>query len=281
MKFTFWGTRGSIAAPGPQTVRVGGNTTCLEVLSGEQRMIIDAGTGIRLLGIKLMKNKNPSEHLTLLLTHSHWDHFAGFTFFPPAYHPDFIIDIYGNRTAQDVLRKDIFEREDKPYFPVNMDDFRAEFTFHDEFPNPMIVGDVQITTLTLNHPGNGFGFRFDEKDCRVVFLTDNEIGLQYTGGNTPQQIEAFCRGSDILIHDAQYLPEEIEAHRGWGHSTYEEVADLADRAGVRHVILTHHDPERVDEACFSLLEAVRRYVSKKGYKCTFELGIEGQSFTIP
>jgi len=280
MKVTFWGTRGSIPSPGPLTVRVGGNTTCLEVeTDGGQRIIVDAGTGLRALGIRLMRD-HATEPIVLLLTHSHWDHLAGFTFFPPAYHPDFSLSIYGNHMAMEVIRRDIFERRDNRYFPVNMDDFRAVFKFHEVLPHPLIIGGVTIESVSLNHPGNGFGYRFEKDGHRIAFITDNEIGLQYQGGQSLDELVDFCKGCDILIHDAQYLPSEIKAHHGWGHSTYEEVADLAAEAGVPHIVLTHHDPERDDEGCQKLLEQALQYIAARGYHIFCELAIENQSLVL-
>ncbi|MBM3329256.1 MAG: MBL fold metallo-hydrolase, partial [Calditrichaeota bacterium] len=173
MKVTFWGTRGSIPAPGAGTVEVGGNTTCLEVETGNgARIIVDAGTGIRTLGLRLM-SKSLHDPITFLLTHSHWDHLAGFTFFAPAYSSNFKMDFYGNRMAQEVLRRDIFERHDNRYFPVNMDDFRAEIKFFDAIPEAFEIGGIRISVINLNHPGNGFGYRFDQGRSSIAFVTDN------------------------------------------------------------------------------------------------------------
>jgi len=280
MKVTFWGTRGSIPSPGPHTVRVGGNTTCLEVETGaDHRIIVDAGTGIRALGLQLMREQD-HQPISMLLTHSHWDHLAGFTFFPPAYSPAYSLNFYGNTMAMEVLRRDIFERRDNRYFPVNMDDFRASIKFHEALPRPLIIGGVIVEAISLNHPGNGFGYRFEQDGKKLAFITDNEIGLQYQGGNTPAEIRDFCLGCDVLIHDAQYLPREITAHHGWGHSTYKEVADLAADAGVPHILLTHHDPERNDDGCQELLEEARQYIADQGFHIFCELAIENQSIVL-
>ncbi|MDP8240364.1 MAG: MBL fold metallo-hydrolase [Candidatus Hatepunaea meridiana] len=280
MKITFWGTRGSIPAPGQETVKIGGNTTCLEVFADdEMRVIVDAGTGIRKLGASLMKEM-PAGHINLLLTHSHWDHLAGYTFFAPAYSLAHSISVYGNPMAQEVLRHDIYGRNDNRYFPVNMDDLRADIEFHDELINPLILGSLKITTMNLNHPGNGYAYLFECGGKRVAFVTDNELGLQYPGGNTPKDIISFCQGVDVLIHDAQFTPDEIEKRRGWGHSTYVEVADLAHKAGVPHIYLTHHAPEREDNDCEIILKEANRYIKKKKYNLSCELAIEGDSFSV-
>ncbi len=280
MKFTFWGTRGSIPAPGPHTVAVGGNTTCLELdTEDSMRIIVDAGTGIRALGLKLLKETNP-EPIVLLLTHSHWDHLAGFTFFAPAYSSKFTLNVYGNHMAREVLQHDIFERHDNRYFPVNMDDFRAHIQFFNETPKILQFGKVIVKQINLNHPGNGLGYRFEKGNRSFAFITDNEIGLEYKGGNTKAELIEFCKGCDILIHDAQFLPEEINSHRGWGHSTYIEIADIAASAGVKHIILTHHDPERDDQSCWDLLQAAREYLNRRELDIGCDLAIEGQSYTI-
>ncbi len=280
MKVTFWGTRGSIPSPGPHTVKVGGNTTCIEIETGQgHRIIIDSGTGIRPLGLKLIREKH-TEPIILLFTHSHWDHLAGFTFFPPAYHPDFKLDVYGNPMALEVLRRDIFDRRDNRYFPVNMDDFRAVIKFYEPMPKPLIIGNLSIDTINLNHPGNGFGYRFDLDNKSFAFITDNEIGMNYPGGNTIEELREFCRDCDVLVHDAQYLPSEIVQHKGWGHSTYIEAIELAVKAKVNHLILTHHDPERDDDAAQALVEVARDYILSKGYSLFCELGIEGQSLVL-
>lgn len=280
MKVTFWGTRGSIPSPGPHTVKVGGNTTCVEVETGiGHRVIIDSGTGIRPLGLKLVKEKH-TEPILLLFTHSHWDHLAGFTFFPPAYIPDFQIDMYGNPMALEVLRRDIFDRRDNRYFPVNMDDFRATIRYIEPLPKPLIIGSLKINSISLNHPGNGYGYRFDLDGKSFAFVTDNEIGLEYAGGNTLGEMTEFCRNCDVLVHDAQYLPSEIEQHKGWGHSTYVEAIELAVHANVKHLVLTHHDPERDDDSIIELLDSAREYILQRGYSLLCELGVEGQSLVL-
>lgn len=280
IKFKIWGARGSIPAPGPGTVRIGGNTTCVEVNADNQtHIIIDAGTGIRPLGQHIFKSREFKYH-TLLLTHSHWDHLSGFTFFAPAFDLESTINVYGNLMAQEVLQRDIIERSDNRYSPVNMDDLRAKFEFFKELPDPLIVDDVKITALNLNHPGNGYAYRFEHKNHSFAFITDNEIGMKYEGGHEREDLIKFCADADILIHDAQYLPAEIESHRGWGHSTYEEVIEVAREARVHHIILTHHDPERTDEECALLIERARSYISKKKLKIRCELAVERDVFNL-
>jgi len=280
MRIKIWGARGSIPSPGPDTVRVGGNTTCVEITStGKNRIIIDSGTGIRPLGIKLVKEKD-NKPIFLLLTHSHWDHLSGFTFFSPAFIADYSITIFGSHMAQEVMQHDIFERHDNRYSPVNMDNFRAKVTFNGDLSEPLRVDDIEISVLNLNHPGNGNAYRFDHEGHSFGFITDNEIGMHYKGGQTREELIKFIKGLDVLVHDAQYLPSEINDRRGWGHSTYEEVIDVVESAGVPYIFLTHHDPERDDEACNRLLEEARNYISRKKLGIFCELAIEGNVINI-
>jgi ribonuclease BN (tRNA processing enzyme) len=161
-----------------------------------------------------------------------------------------------------------------------MDDFRAGITFHDPMPEPLMVGDVAVNFISLNHPGNGYGYRFEQDGKRLAFITDNEIGVAYQGGNTYEELRQFCDSCDVLVHDAQYLPSEINAHKGWGHSTYEEVVELAAKAHIPHILLTHHDPERNDDGCQDILESAREYILAKGYHIFCELAIEGQTLVL-
>ncbi|MCF7811365.1 MBL fold metallo-hydrolase [bacterium] len=280
MKLTFWGTRGSIPAPGPDTVRVGGNTTCLELTGSEKsRIIIDAGTGIRNLGASIIKEKNPGK-IHLLLTHSHWDHLAGYTFFAPAFNPEYSIVTYGKKLAQEVLKRDIYERYDNRYSPVNLNNLKAEIKFNKTLPDNLVLDGINITNINLNHPGNGYGYKFEENGKKIAFITDNELGLQYNSGNSPSEIKKFCKGVDVLIHDAQFLPSEIEDHISWGHSTYKEVIDLASIVGIPYILLTHHAPERTDDECDAIINEANRYIKEKGSQIKCELAIEGNSVEV-
>lgn len=278
MKIKFWGVRGSIPAPGPDTFRVGGNTTCVEVTTGNgHRIVVDAGTGFRILGTEVIKEQNPLP-ITLLLTHSHMDHLSGFIFFPPAYSTKFSLAVYGNKMAQDVIQRDIYDRRDNRYYPVSIDELQADIAFYPDFPSPFYVDDILIKMINLNHPGSGFAYSFEQNGKKAVFMTDNELGMEYRNGSSQEEFIEFCADAEILIHDAQYLPSEIEAHKGWGHSTYEEVADLAHQAGVPYILLFHHDPERSDVESDELLSSAREYCKKYNIEC--DLAVEGQQLTV-
>jgi phosphoribosyl 1,2-cyclic phosphodiesterase len=246
MKITIWGCRGSLPTPGTSTLKYGGNTTCISIESRDGHLlIIDAGTGLRSLGKKLMREKNPSE-IHLLLTHSHWDHLMGFPFFLPVYSPRFTLRFCRGHELQHSIRPYLETQLLPPYSPIDSSFIKARFLFDDTGFNERARGSIAITPIPLNHPNGGVGFKFVEANRSFVFLTDNELGHSHVGGLERNDYVEFCRGVDLLIHDAQYTEEEIKLTRGWGHSTYGEAADLAIDAGVRQLGLFHHDPDRDD-----------------------------------
>ncbi len=270
MKITIWGCRGSIASPGPDTLRYGGDTTCLELDTDEGRkIIIDAGSGIRKLGNKLMKDKSFTE-LILLLTHAHWDHMAGFPFFRPAYSPDFTIYICGGAAAQNSILDYLKHQMSPPYFPVEFSIMKADFRTGcscgkgicaGNLPAP--AGSVMCSSIPLNHPNGGYGFKFSGNSGTFVFLTDNELRHHHEGGLSRDKYIEFSAGADLLIHDAQYTETEYKWTKSWGHSTYQDAVDLAMEAGVKRLGLYHHDPDRTDDQIDRFTERCREYIQKK------------------
>lgn len=256
MEIRFWGARGSIPAPGPDTLEFGGNTTCVEVtLASGRRVVIDAGTGLRLLGEKLTAEGGPV-HLHLLLTHNHWDHLMGLPFFRPLYQEDTDLLVDGWPLAFQAMTRVFDDHMGDGFFPVAFDQLQARITFINRVARgPLVLDGVRIEAFAVNHPQGCLGFRFQEEERTLVFITDNELGQQ--GGRPWEDFVRFVRGADLFIHDAQYLPEEMPAHRGWGHSTYEEVVRLALAAGVGRVLLTHHDPGRSDGELKELVARAR------------------------
>jgi phosphoribosyl 1,2-cyclic phosphodiesterase len=228
-------------------LRYGGNTTCVEVRLGDGTLIIiDAGSGMRLLGKELLREKD-GRRICLLLTHSHWDHIMGFPFFVPAYYGRYTIHVWGGSTARRSLKNYLERQMEPPYFPVEFDVMRAKFVFESESPGhtPSAVGEVM--TAPLSHPNGGSGYKFVEDGKSFVFLTDNELAHQHEGGLTRDGYVEICRDADLLLHDAQYTDEEYERTKGWGHSTYNQVTSLAVEAGVKRLGLFHHDPDRIDD----------------------------------
>jgi phosphoribosyl 1,2-cyclic phosphodiesterase len=280
MEIRFWGTRGSIPAPGPSTLEFGGNTTCLEVvLRSGRRIVIDGGTGIRLLGESL-KTMVATVRLHLLLTHNHWDHLIGLPFFLPIYREDSEIQIDGWPLAFQALKRVFDDHMGDGFFPVAFEQLKAHITFVNKIArHPQVLDDVHIEALPLNHPQGCLGFRFQEEGQTLVFITDNELGLD--GGYRFPDFVKFAKDADLLIHDAQYLPEEMPAHRGWGHSTYEEAVHLALEAGVKTLLLTHHDPSRTDEQVRDILRRAREMAATAGGKLTVDGAREGDVLYLP
>jgi phosphoribosyl 1,2-cyclic phosphodiesterase len=245
MQLTFWGTRGSIAVPGPHTLRHGGNTTCLELwLDGGELVVLDCGTGVRALGEKLARlERIPPVHL--LITHLHWDHVNGFPFFDPIYSENNLIRVGGWPSGYERII-DLFDpgRSDGR-FPLRFDQIPANIIKDPALAPPRFqIGETRIRTQPLSHPQGSIAYRFQGKNGDLVFMTDNELDPK--GNPSPDELAAFCQGAKVLVHDGQYLPEEMEHRRGWGHSDWRSALELARMAGVERLVITHHDPSRRD-----------------------------------
>ncbi len=280
MEIRFWGTRGSIPSPGPATLEFGGNTTCLEVvLRSGRRVVIDGGTGIRSLGEQL-KTTVATIRLHLLLTHNHWDHLIGLPFFFPIYREDSEIKIDGWPLAFQALKRVFDDHMGDGFFPVAFEQLKAHISFVNKIArSPQVLDDVEIESLPLNHPQGCLGFRFREEGQTLVFITDNELGLD--GGYRFPDFVKFARDADLLIHDAQYLPGEMPAHRNWGHSTYEEAVRLALEAGVKALLLTHHDPSRTDEQVQEILRWAKELAAASDSKLVVDGAREGAVYSLP
>jgi phosphoribosyl 1,2-cyclic phosphodiesterase len=244
MKIKFWGTRGSIPAPGKDTIIYGGNTTCLEInLDNGKKVIIDAGTGIRSLGREFESNKEDVD-IYLLVTHIHWDHIFGFPFFSPIYNSSTRILIDGHNSCMKGLHYSLDNKIGDGFFPVRFGELKAEIKFINKVSrDPLKIDGTTVESTPLRHPQGGLGFRFREDNKTLIFLTDNELNSKEQSFS---DYVAFCKAADILIHDSQYRPEEMSEHKGWGHSDYQSALDLALKAHVKKLILFHHAPERKD-----------------------------------
>lgn len=249
MDIRFWGVRGSIASPGPETANVGGNTSCIEVRCGEQRIVLDAGTGLRNLGNALVREQS-SLSLTLLLSHFHWDHIQGLPFFVPAYMPQTKLAIVGSSDGRHSLRDKLSRQMTEPHFPVQLDDLAAALTYREARSGQRFdIGDVHVRVARLNHPGGVFAYRLEHGGQSLVYATDTE---HYAC--VDPTLRALAEGADVLVYDAQYTPEEYQSKVGWGHSTYVAGSEVAKSAGVHKLVLFHHDPQRTDEG----VEAIER-----------------------
>jgi len=272
MFIKLYGTRGSVPVSNKQTVKYGGNTTCLyvEPISGES-IIIDAGTGIRELGSLLIKNKKTKIHL--ILTHYHWDHIQGLPFFVPLYLKNSIINIYGPKKEL-AAKKALSYQMTKPFFPtVTIDSLPSKITFKD-LKDTIRIGSLKISTIINNHPNYTMGLKFTEKNNSVAFLTDNELFAEH-GRTLYKNFVKFIADAIFLIHDAQYTDEIYK--RGWGHSTYNQVMMLAKDAGVKNVMFTHHDPHRGSD---KFIDNVLRGMRKKFPEFNIKAAAEGNTIIL-
>lgn len=246
MKIRFWGARGSIPVSGPEYIRYGGDTTCVEIRgAGGEILIVDAGSGIRRLGNALAREEY--DRLNLLFTHVHWDHILGFPFFRPLYFSNTRIDVYGCSFADSTLRTIFTDTMAPPYFPVKYDEILAEMRIEQVCDRAFDIGGIRVETVFLSHPNHGQGFRFTEGGRSFVFLTDNELGYSHPGAASFDDYARFCRGADLLVHDAEFTEADYRTKRTWGHSTWNDALRLALASGVRSLGLFHHNQERTDE----------------------------------
>lgn len=272
MRITCWGSRGSIPVSGAEYLIYGGDTTCMEIRTqSDDIIIIDAGTGIRRLGNKLMAEKRRDVHF--LFTHAHWDHLMGFPFFKPLYAPRSRLMMYRCPFGDQFVEGMLEGLMAAPYFPVKYSDIQARIIYADACPTDFKIGSVQIEPIRLNHPNSGSGYKLTENGRSFVFLTDNELSHPHFGGHTREEYRAFCQDAHLLIHDAEYTPEEYRATAGWGHSTYPEAIELAIDAQVKCLGLFHLNQERTDQQMDQILGQARQDIVRR--KATLECVVCG------
>lgn len=260
-----WGSRGSIPVSGKQYLRYGGNTTCLEIRTTDDKiLIVDAGSGIREAGNALLAEGY--RDYTLLLTHAHWDHIMGFPFFKPLYSPRTNLNVVGCPFARSSIKDLLSRMMVAPNFPIKFEYIRARIAYQDDCFESYQFGSLVITPISLSHPNGGTGYKFEENGKTFVFLTDNELGFRHEGGLDFQDYVAFCRGADLLFHDAEYSDEEYARTRSWGHSLYKDVLKLAMEAGVKKLGLFHHNQERVDAEIDDIVKYSQKIIKKSGEK---------------
>ena len=275
-----WGTRGSIPSPGPATAGYGGNTTCVEVQAGQSRVIFDAGTGIRLLGDKL--TSEGVKDACIFLTHFHWDHIQGFPFFAPVYNPEVNLRIVGpEQDGMDV--ETLFAGQMGPvYFPIPYEALSANLTFDHLNEGVWEQGNIRMRAMRMRHPSYTVGYRVEAYGHSVVFIPDNEL----VGGEFPtppgwrDKLEQFVEGADVLFHDAMFTQEEYPQKEGWGHSTFTQTLELAERAGVKQLFFFHHAPERSDAELNLILDRFRKEVGERGLDLGVHPAFEGKQVLI-
>ncbi|MES1180766.1 MAG: MBL fold metallo-hydrolase [Verrucomicrobiota bacterium] len=255
----FWGVRGSVPTPGPSTVRYGGNTSCVEVRVGKEIIILDAGTGLRLLGNKLLADsKGRTLNLNLLLTHTHWDHIQGLPFFGPIYNSRCRLKIWGSEGARKGLVGALTGQMESTYFPVPFDKLPSNITIEELKTYDFRIGPAHVTAHRASHPGVCVGYRLATPQGDLVFFPDTETRLD---AHDTKMIE-FIRGADVLILDSQYDKVEYKQRVGWGHGCVDDSVLLAVKAGVKTVCLFHHDAAHDDHRIDTLVKHSRQLAAK-------------------
>ena len=262
----FWGVRGSYPAPFDSHCKVGGNTSCVEIRVDDHVVICDAGSGIIPLGNELMKQKDIRE-ITIILTHYHWDHISGLPFFVPAFVPGWKIHFFGPGETEQDIAKHISDQMKAPYFPVETETWLADVKYIEAGSNPLHIGPIKIEHFNVHHPGSTYGYRIEAGSKTIVYASDNELSfinqsierrkaefdvheqtlLEEMKEEEKRRSLEFMQGVDILIHDAQYTPEDYQKKRGWGHSCYIDTVAAAIDAGVSDLYLFHVDPNYDDD----------------------------------
>lgn len=297
-RIRFWGVRGSIPTPGQQTAGFGGNTSCVEVRVGDRVIILDAGSGIRALGQSLMREfRDKPLNLTMLVTHTHWDHIQGFPFFIPAYNPKVNVRIVGYEGAVHGLRGALFEQMQSAFFPVGLNQMASHVTFEELSEMEFDLDGIKVRTIFANHPGICLGYRLSTPSGDVVYMPDHEayerheIERQKISGETSQasldyaraqdeKVIDFIRQADVLIGDTQYDAAEYPSRLGWGHTCVDDAVDLALRAGVKQLFLFHHDPDHFDDKMVELTAAAEKRVAAAGAKMSVSAAREGEEFVL-
>jgi phosphoribosyl 1,2-cyclic phosphodiesterase/CheY-like chemotaxis protein len=294
----FWGVRGSIPTPGLQTAQFGGNTSCIEVRVGDQVIVLDAGSGIRALGQELMREfHNKPLDITMLVTHTHWDHIQGFPFFIPAYNPKVNVRIVGYEGAVHGLRGALFEQMQSAFFPVGLNQMASHVTFEELSEMEFELDAVKVRAIFANHPGICLGYRLSTPSGDIVYMPDHEayerheIERQKIAGETSpasldyaraqdEKVIEFIRAADVVIGDTQYDTTEYPSRLGWGHTCADDAVDLAMRAGVKHLFLFHHDPDHHDDKMTAMIARAEEKVAAAGSPMMVSAAREGAEFVL-
>jgi len=290
----FWGVRGSIPTPGPSTSRYGGNTPCVELNYGDDNFfILDAGSGIRELGQHLLKLGKPVKS-HIFISHMHWDHIQGIPFFVPAYIPGNQFIFHGAQEADQSLEDILADQMNPVNFPVQIDEMSSKFEFEPMWEGEYKFEGIKVETMYLNHPGYALGYKFHIKKKKVVYISDNEPYPIHPKASmdtdnpdeitfvedSNQRLINFARDVDVLIHDAQYTPEEYKTKIKWGHSPYDYTVNMALSADVKSLILFHHDPVHDDAFVDSIVEAAKKISWQAGSNMQILGAQEGMEISL-
>ncbi len=281
MRLKVWGARGSVPAPGPDMNRYGGNTSCVQVtLASGENLILDAGTGIRSLGMSMLGGGR----IHILLTHLHLDHIQGLMFFPPCFREESEITIWGPASPEATLENRIARYISAPLSPVEVRELPCSVAFRDTPPSEWEIGGATIRAEAVTHRGPTLGYRITDGDTTLAYIPDHEPALGAPlEGLEPEWISGFdlARDVDLLIHDCQYTDEEYPAHVGWGHSGLTDTLTFASRVGAKRLLLFHHDPLHADGFLDELGASARREWQNRGFDATqLDLGMEGSELEV-
>jgi len=295
----FWGVRGSYAAPFSSHLGVGGNTSCVEIRAGDHLLICDAGTGIIPLGNELMRQDQIRE-IFIILTHYHWDHVCGLPFFVPAFMPDWKISFFGPGDSPKLIEEHISAQMQAPYFPVGTETWLAETNYLEPQNDGFQYGSMKINFSNVHHPGITFGYKIEVNGKTIVYASDNECKFieksikRRTDEFTEEELALFeemiheehqselnlFKDADILIHDAQYTPDDYEKKHGWGHSCYVDAIDTAIDANVKELYLFHHDPNYDDAAMEAIQKHSNEIIKEKGSSLVCHIAKEGMTIDL-
>ncbi len=265
MIIKFWGARGSIPVSGREYLKYGGDTTCVEIRTDDDELIIiDAGTGIRRLGYLMLEEGR--REFNLIFTHAHFDHITGLPFFKPLYYKKTKMNLFGCPAAQGELIKILSDIITPPYFPMPFSEIVLNLSYNADCCNGFNIGSLDIKTIPLSHPNLGSGFRFNENGNSFVFLTDNELSYRHPGSPDYQAYVDFCSGADLLVHDAEYTEHDYMSMKGWGHSMYKDALKLAMDSGVRSLGLFHHNQHRTDNDIDAIVADCNRIIKEEGLR---------------
>jgi phosphoribosyl 1,2-cyclic phosphodiesterase/ActR/RegA family two-component response regulator len=297
-RIRFWGVRGSIPVPGKSTVRYGGNTPCVEVRADGEIIILDAGSGIRLLGLALDKEFGPRwMKLTVLISHTHWDHIQGLPFFSPVYDQKNLIRILGYEGARAGLATILASQMETPFFPVSLRELPSHLAIEELKETDFQVGKVEVRSKFANHPGICAGYRLLTSSGSIAYFPDNEPygplkvylaardrvseeqARDFAAAERAKMVE-FLQGCDLAIMDTQYTDEEYTKHVGWGHSSLSSVVSLGLDSNVGKLLLFHHDPNHDDEMIDKMVEHARALVAKSGKPLEVEAAREGAEILL-
>ena len=278
VKLTFYGVRGSIASPGKDTARYGGNTSCVLFEPDDDVVLIfDAGTGIRSLGQHLISD---SRDIYLLFSHHHWDHIQGLPFFRPIYQRGRKIGLLSNNLHNGDAGS-VLDQMNDSNFPVTSTQLQAQIevvAFDDQ--GSVMIGDTRVSTMPMNHPGGGSGYRIETTSGSLVYITDNELFPPHEAATSYPECVDFVQGVDVLIHDAMYVDDEMPKVHGWGHSLISQVLQLALDADVKRLLLFHHDPSRTDKQLDAILADSRQWMASHAPGIEVFLATEGESYQL-